>query len=158
MHITWQDDVTLKVETDAGIQTRLLHFGEWKAPKGAPTWQGASVAEWHRPRPNIPLLLRPVARTAGGGPALLPTGGSMKVVTTSLRPGYLRKNGVPYSASTVLTEYWDVFKRQNGDEWLAITTQIDDPVYLSEPRLIVLQFKKEANGSKWDPAPCSARW
>src|SRR5262245_31555550 len=159
LHITWQDDNTLKVETDAGMQTRLLHFRDWKAPRGAPaTWQGDSVSEWQTPRPNVPLLLRPVARTAGGGAAPVQTGGSLKVVTTHLRPGYLRKNGVPYSASTVLTEYWDIFKRQNGDRWLAITTQIEDPIYLREPRLIVLQFRKEPDGAKWDPTPCSARW
>ena len=27
IHITWQDDTTLKVDTDAGTQTRLLRFG-----------------------------------------------------------------------------------------------------------------------------------
>jgi hypothetical protein len=26
VHITWQDDYTLKIETDAGTQTRLLRF------------------------------------------------------------------------------------------------------------------------------------
>ena len=26
LHITWQDENTLKIETDAGTQTRLLHF------------------------------------------------------------------------------------------------------------------------------------
>jgi hypothetical protein len=159
LHITWQDDSTLKVDTDAGMQTRLLHFGDWKAARGAPpTWQGDSVAQWQMPRPNVPLLLRPVPRTAGSTPARVPTGGSLKVVTTRLRPGYLRKNGVPYSASTVLTEYWDLFKRSNGDQWIAITTQIEDPVYLREPRLIALQFRKETDGTKWDPTPCSSRW
>jgi hypothetical protein len=159
LHITWQDENTLKVETDAGMQTRMLHFGDWKGERGAPaTWQGESVGVWQTPRPNTPLFLRPVSRTAGNVPAPAPTGGSLKVVTTHLRPGYLRKNGIPYSANTTLTEYWDVFKRQNGDEWLAITTQIEDPVYLREPRLIGLHFKKEPNGAKWDPTPCSARW
>jgi hypothetical protein len=173
VHITWQDDSTLKVDTDAGMQTRLLHFappqgrgapsesrgGDWKAPRGGPpTWQGDSVAEWQMPRANAPLFLRPVTRSAGGEPPPAPTGGSLKVVTAHLRPGYLRKNGVPYSTSTVLTEYWDLFKRPNGDQWIAITTQIEDPVYLREPRIIGLQFKKEPNGDKWDPTPCSARW
>ena len=32
VHITWQDDTTLKIETDAGTQTRLLHFGEASHP------------------------------------------------------------------------------------------------------------------------------
>ena len=27
LRITWQDDTTLKIETDAGTQTRLLRFG-----------------------------------------------------------------------------------------------------------------------------------
>jgi hypothetical protein len=58
----------------------------------------------------------------------------------------------------VLTEYWDLFKRPNGDQWLTITTQIEDPIYLSQPRVIGLQFRKEPDGAKWDPTPCSARW
>jgi hypothetical protein len=158
LHITWDGDTTLKVETDAGMQTRLLHFGDWKAPQGPATWQGDSVAQWQIPRGNVPMMLRPVPRTAGAPPPPGPTGGSMKVVTTHLRPGYLRKNGVPYSGNTVLTEYWDLFKRPNGDEWLAVTTQIEDPVYLAQPRLIALHFKKEPGGAKWDPTPCSSRW
>src|SRR5438093_4783865 len=27
LHVTWQDDNTLRIDTDAGTQTRLLHFG-----------------------------------------------------------------------------------------------------------------------------------
>src|SRR5215475_2672598 len=54
MHITWQDDRTLKVEYDAGTQTRLLHFdpstgsGQVKpaTKPGEKTWQGYSAAEW----------------------------------------------------------------------------------------------------------------
>jgi hypothetical protein len=159
LRIGWEGDNTLKVEADAGMQMRMLHFGDWKAASGAPaSWQGDSVAQWQRPRPNVPMMLRPVTRTSGSAAAAASIGGSLKVVTTHMRPGYLRKNGVPYSASTVLTEYWDLFKRSNGDEWLAVTTQIEDPVYLREPRLIALHFKKEPNGAKWDPTPCSSRW
>jgi hypothetical protein len=91
-------------------------------------------------------------------PASGARGGTLRVVTTNLRPGYLRKNGVPYSANAVLTEYWDVFKRSNGEEWLTITTQLEDPTYLREPRLIAIPFKKEPSGAKWDPSPCSSRW
>ncbi len=93
LHITWQDDNTLKVETDAGMQTRLFHFGNWKPPERSASWQGESVAAWEGRR---------------GRGAAAPTGGSLKVVTTNLRPGYLRKNGVPYSENAVLTEYWDL--------------------------------------------------
>jgi hypothetical protein len=158
LHITWQDERTLKVETDAGMQTRLFLFDEQQAPRAtAPSWQGRSVAQWQISRANVPLLLQPATRAVGTEPPRA-RGGSLKVVTTNLRPGYLRKNGVPYSAKAVLTEYWDVFKRTNGEEWLTITTQIEDPQYLRVPRIVALPFKKEPDGAKWDPTPCSARW
>src|SRR5216683_114210 len=44
LHITWQDDQTLKVETDAGTQTRLFEFGTPKNQGG--NWQGVSTASW----------------------------------------------------------------------------------------------------------------
>ena len=159
LRIGWQDDRTLKVETDAGQQTRLLRFGGQPPSPPAPrSWQGDSVALWQMSRANVPLLLRPAPRGAGSEPPAGPRYGSLRVVTTNLRPGYLRKNGVPYSANAVLTEYWDVYKRPNGEEWLTITTEIVDPLYLREPRLIAYPFKKEPSGAKWDPAPCSSRW
>lgn len=157
MRISWQDDRTLKVETDAGMQTRLLRFGD--QPRGtARSWQGDSAAQWQFPRTNVPLVLRPADTPAGGEQPVRPRGGSLRVVTTNLRPGYLRKNGVPYSANAVLTEHWDLFTRENGEAWLTITTQLEDPQYLREPRLVAYPFKKEPNGDKWDPTPCSARW
>jgi len=85
-------------------------------------------------------------------------GGSLKVVTTNLRPGYLRKNGVPYSENTTVTEFWDLFKEPNGEEWITITTVVEDPVYLTRSWENSLEFKKEPDGSKWDPTPCSAAW
>jgi hypothetical protein len=156
--ITWQDDSTLKVESDAGMQTRLLRFGNAQTPADAPrTWQGVSQAQWLTPRPNVPLQLRPADRAADT-PPVRPTGGSLQVVTRNLRAGYLRKNGVPYSENAVLTEHWDLYKRPNGEEWLTITTQVEDPRYLRAVRLTAPMFKKERDGSKWDPTPCSARW
>jgi hypothetical protein len=158
VHITWVDDSTLKIETDAGMQTRLLHFGDAKAPADAPrTWQGFSVAQWQTPRPNVPLLLRPAERTADA-PAVVPTGGSLRVVTTNLRAGYLRKNGVPYSENAVLTEYFDLYKRPNGEQLLTITTLVEDPQYLRTARLVAPVFEKEPDGSRWDPTPCSSTW
>jgi hypothetical protein len=161
LHITWQDDNTLKVETDAGMQTRLFRFGAGEAPANATrTWQGHSVAQWLTARATGgfgALLLRPAERSSDDKPPV-PKGGSLQVVTTNLRAGYLRKNGVPYSANAVLTEHWDLYKRPNGEEWLTIATQIVDPLYLREPRLSAYPFKKEPNGAKWDPTPCSSTW
>ena len=142
LRITWQDDNTLKVETDAGGQTRLFRFGNPRSQRGPATWQGESIAEWERPR---------AARGA------VPKGGSLKVVTSHLRPGYLRKNGVPYSADAVLTEYWDLSAHPNGDQWITITSTVRDDKYLREPWVTALNFKKERDGAKWDPTPCSAR-
>jgi hypothetical protein len=137
VHITWQDEVTLKIDVDTGEQTRRFHF-DTAALSGAPSWQGHTIARWES--------------AAGGKSATL------KAVTTHLRPGYLRKNGVPYSANAVLTEYWDVFTIPDGQTWLTITTIVEDPLYLRMPWLTALHFKKEADGSKWDPSPCSAFW
>ena len=140
LHITWQDDSTLKVETDAGQQTRLLRFaaaGAAAAPavKTAPSWQGTSVAQWQMSSPALPLMLRPQERAADV-PAPAPLrGGTLRVVTNNLRAGYLRKNGVPYSANAVLTEYWDVTKVGN-DTLLTVTQIVDDPTYLRTRRLI----------------------
>src|SRR3989454_8604422 len=153
LHITWQDDVTLKIETDAGMQTRLLHFGAAQPPAGDAGWQGYSVAIWELPGG--------AGRRSEGGEGTAakaePKFGNLKAVTTHMRPGYLRKNGVPYSADTKLTEYWDLYKDRSGD-WLVITTLVDDPKYLQLQFVTSSNFKRERDGSKWDPTPCSARW
>ena len=144
LHITWQDDNTLKLESDYGTQTRLFRFGSPQSAQGAKTWQGVSTAEWIM---------------AGGGRGRgASRRGSMKTVTTQLRPGYLRKNGVPYSANTVFTEYWDLHTEANGDQYLVDTNTVEDPVYLQAPWVTAIHFKKEPNGSKFDPSPCDAKF
>jgi hypothetical protein len=139
LHITWEDDTTLKVETEAGTQTRLFHFG---APQGGEaSWQGYSVAEWEN------------AATGRGQPRY----GDLKVVTTRMLPGYLRKNGVPYSGNAVLTEYYDHHKAPNGDQWLVVTTEVKDPQYLNMPFITSSHFKKVPDRSAWKPEACSAK-
>ena len=144
LRIAWQDDNTLKVEVDAGQQTRMLHFGTWRAPGGPATWQGDSVANWQTPR--------------GAGGDTPSKYGYLKTVTTHMRPGYLRKNGIPYSANTELTEYWELNKEPNGDRWLVVSTIVHDPMLLFQDWVTSLHFKKEPDATKWDPQPCSARW
>jgi hypothetical protein len=149
LHITWQDDDTLQVATDYGTQTRRFHFRAADAPAGDPSLQGRSLAEW----------LRAPAGRGGAAAAPPPFGaGSLKVVTTNLRPGYLRKNGVPYSGDTVLTEYWDTFDAPSGQRWLVITTVVQDPRNLQTDWITSLHFRREADGAKWKPSPCSAEW
>jgi len=147
LHITWQDDQTLKVETDAGTQTRLFSFGSTE--KTGQDWQGVSKASWELTPAVGGFTFGPNTATDGSG--------SLKVVTTKLRPGYLRKNGVPYSANTTVTEYYDLVKEPNGDTYLIISTTVEDPTYLTEPFLTAAHFKKQANEAGWNPGPCSAR-
>jgi hypothetical protein len=156
LHITWADEKTLKVETDAGMQTRFFHFGSWKSSGGKPTWQGDSVAEWGTP--PTPGQGGATANGAAAGEPSRPKYGHLKVVTTHMRPGYLRKNGIPYSADAVLTEYWDLHKERNGDVWMVITTLVDDAKYLQQQYVTSPNFKKEPDAAKWDPVPCTARW
>jgi hypothetical protein len=141
LHITWADDNTLRVETEAGTQTRMFRFGS-PQPAGEATWQGNSVAEWERAGPR-------------GGP---PTGGDLKVVTRNMRPGYLRKNGVPYSQNAVLTEYYHRMVEPDGVPWIVVITTVEDPTYLAQPYVVTTQFKKVPDASAaWSPTPCSAR-
>ncbi|HTW63252.1 MAG TPA: hypothetical protein VME17_01495 [Bryobacteraceae bacterium] len=145
VHITWVDDDTLKVETDYGTQTRLFHFNSKMPAHEAASWQGYSEATWDG--------LRPAPR--GGGPA--PRGGSLKVITTDMKPGYLRKNGVPYSGNTMLTEYYDRTNEPDGDSWLIITTIVHDPANLYTDFVTSTHFKMEKDGSKWSPSKCEAK-
>ena len=81
--------------------------------------------------------------------------GSLKVVTTNLRPGYIRKNGAPYSDKARVTEYFDVNTAPNGDRWLTVTTKVEDPVYFTRPYLTSSDFKKLPDATGWSPSPCS---
>jgi hypothetical protein len=171
LKIAWADDATLRIETDLGSQVRLLHFAAAAQPEAAPSWQGHSVAEWL----GVPVVANPfgalvapsqeaaAARggAAGSGPAAsaapraAPVArGSLKVVTTNLRSGYLRKNGVPYSDQAVVTEYYDPLS-MFGNDYLQVVTVVVDPMYLTTPFVVSNQFKREADESKWNPTPCA---
>jgi len=152
LHITWQDDSTLKVDIDNGNQVRLFHFREL-VPQALPGWQGMSLASWETVQQGQGL-----APAAGGrgNAVVVPTAlsGSLKVVTTKMKAGYLRRNGVPYSANAVLTEFFDRTSEPNGDSWLILTSIVDDPAYLNLPFMLTTHFKREPDGSKFRPRPC----
>ena len=153
LHVTWQDDNTLRLDTDAGMQTRVFRFATSPLPAEARSWQGQSVARWEFqavPRRGDQDLV-------GNGPRA-GAGGSLTVVTTNLRPGYLRWNGVPYGENTTVTEHFDLAPHPTGGQVLIVTTVVDDPQYLQRPYVVSSQFKKEADGSRWDPTPCTSRW
>ncbi|MEJ8566547.1 hypothetical protein [Elongatibacter sediminis] len=126
----WEDENTLIAETDHGVQTRRFQFGATPpGPEHPHSLQGFSVASWG----------------ASG----------LKVETSHLSAGYLRKNGVPYSEGAKLTEYYNVYTAFD-ETWLTITTIVEDPKYLTRTFNTSLDFKKLEDDSDWNPTPCQA--
>jgi hypothetical protein len=142
IRIRWEDDNTLLLEFDAGTQTRRFHFAP-RAPV-ARSVQGHSQAKWFR---------QPQSRGVFGRGAAA-AGGSLEVVTTNLRAGYLRPNGVPYGERTVVKEFFDTFTLPEDGTWLIVTTVVSDPEYLTQEFVLSSQFRKETDASKWSPRPC----
>lgn len=151
VHITWQDDETLKLDIDTGMQTRLFHFGA-PEPSGPRTWQGWSHAEWQFSGDTNRQLVFARARTSLES---VERSGSLRVETSNLRAGYLRKNGVPFSEDAEMTEYYNLIHEDDGNEYLVIQTFVKDPTYLSGHFVRTLQFKREPDGSKRAPMECS---
>jgi hypothetical protein len=165
VHVTWDNEDTLKLEMDAGRQMRLFHFRAPRPAASEPSLQGSSAAQWQSPQitrfytskisaqdPNTPGFS---GQTPQGAlpPDARKLGGTLKVVTTRLKPGYLRNNGVPFSANAVLTEYYDLHA-DAGQEYMVITSIVEDPQYLFVPWVVSNHFRREPDGSKWDPQPC----
>lgn len=148
LRISWQDESTLRVEVDAGTQTRVFRFKDDQTKASEQSWQGRSVARWELPSTG----------RGRGANVPEPKGGSLKVVTTNMRAGYLRKNGVPYSEDTLLTEYFDLAPYSNGGQLLVVTSVVEDTKNLRQPFIVSTQFKKQADASGWEPTPCSATW
>jgi hypothetical protein len=151
LHITWEDENTLRVEADAGQQIRLLRFGQ--SPQGTvePSRQGRSVAKWqihHIVSPFGPPIRMPGAKDQG----------YLQVSTDSLLPGLLRKNGVPYGSRASMNEYWEVHTTPGGPQLLVLSARFSDPEYLREDYMFNPIFEKESDGSHWSPTPCSLRW
>jgi hypothetical protein len=128
-HITWADANTLKIETDAGMQTRLLKFGA--APAAPPSRQGTSTAQWERK--------------------------ALRVETRNLLPGYLQFNGVPFSSSLSMVEYFDLISEPGGEMWLIDDAVLNDATYLARSHKRSTHLRKQADGAGWDPQPCVVR-
>jgi hypothetical protein len=144
LHLSWQDDNTLKMDIDAGTQTRLFHFGSWKSAEGPASRQGDTVAVW-------------IARRAAEIAPSTPQSRYLKATTTHMLAGYLRKNGVPYSESATLTEYFDLVPQADSEPMLIVSTIVEDPLYLDDPLILTAQFKKQPDAAGWSPTPCSVK-
>ena len=153
LHITWQDNKTLKIDADAGTQTRLLHFGPVPAQKGPPSLQGYSAAQW-LVNGRVLLDTGGTGFVPGLGPGRTAGAGTLRVTTDNLLPGYIRKNGVPHSDHAVLNEYFNVVTGPQGQSYFVVTAMVDDPMYLNGPFIRTYNFKKQQDASGWDPTPC----
>jgi len=148
VHITWVNQNQLQIQSDWGEQTREIYFTRTDMPHGPPTLQGSSFAVWQVPQAGGPGFGR------RRGPPPKPVTGKMYVVTNNLAPGWLRRNGVPYSSQTRMQEYFQVFHDPSAKMWFDVTTQVDDPDYLRAPFITSDDFRHEPDGSKWAPHPC----
>lgn len=165
LHIYWEDVNTLKIDLDAGIQTRIFHFAQFlppagfdaldapisflrsQPPSGPPTRQGYSLAAWVK-----------IAQTNSQEPPQAPSkGGGLMVMTSHMEPGYLQKNGIPYSSDSVMTEYFDRIHLPSGEDYLIVTSIVEDPVYLTEPFITSTQFKSEKDDHRWAPTLCDPK-
>lgn len=132
LRIGWEDGATLRIDTDAGMQTRFFEFTA--RPDSAsqtmePTRQGHSTASWN--------------------------GRELDVVTRGMLPGYYFKHGVPYSRNATMTEHVALIPGDRGDDYLFFTAIVDDPQYLEGSYIRTLTFKREPDDSGWDPTPCT---
>jgi len=152
LRMTWENENTLKLETDTGQQTRLFNFGSPQPTAGEPTWQGFSVAAWELPGGGRGRR----GGGAAGGETRRP-GASMRVSTTRMRPGYYRRNGVPYGANATMTEWFTTISEPDGNTYLLVTKILEDAQYLNAPYVRTVQFKKENGSAGWNPTPCVAQ-
>ena len=155
LNISWLDDNTLKIEMDAGTQTRTLHFGQATAPSQR-SLQGYSVATWETGARGGGFGGFPGGGGGGGGrggaaPAA-PRWGQLKVVTTNTTGGYLLSSRNTYSENAVLTEYFAAHS-DFGNDYMTVVASIEDG---GNPRIVSSTFKKEPNGSKFKPSGCEA--
>ncbi len=155
IHVTWEDENTLRFEFDHGDQTRMVYFDQSMLP-GERSYQGHATAEWIDTR--VPAR-GGFAGRGGGFPDVEPGSGpprpgGLEVVTTNLLHQYHRQNGTPVSENAVVTDQIDLVAGPANQDWLIVKTIIEDPQYMFSPMVTSAQFKRESDDSNWNPQPC----
>jgi len=96
------------------------------------TFGGATRTIWMDGRPHPSKFAE---HTWGGFSTGTWEGDTLKVVTTHIKAGYLRRNGISFNDTATLTEFFDLH-----DKYLTVTTLTYDPIYLTEPLLRTESF------------------
>jgi hypothetical protein len=102
---------------------------------------------WMDGRPHPPAYAQHTAMGFSTGEFV---GRTLKVRTTHLKEGWLRRNGVPRSWHAELTEH---FTRH--DDILTWHVYVDDPAYLDEPFFRNRDYVLNPNG-RMGPYPCES--
>lgn len=99
-----QDVIAWHVTVMWSLQYRTIYMDgrPHPSPNAQHTWQGFSTGEWE--------------------------GDMLKVTTTHLKEGWVRRNGLARSDKATLTEYFI-----RNENYLTLVTAVEDPVYLTEP-------------------------
>ena len=76
-------------------------------------------------------------------------GDMLTVTTTNMTEKYIRRNGVPNSEQAVMTEHFV----RHGD-YITLINIIEDPVYLNEPLIRSISYRKRNDEFKWVRFDC----
>jgi len=154
INISWEDDKTLKLDFDAGHQTRNFYFDP-SVEAGEPSRQGHSVAQWESPRGmQVSPEISNVVPIGMQFPRPEMVSNALQVTTNNITAGYLRKNGLQHSDQVEMREYFNLITIPDGSTWLVIDIIVEDPTYLTTPWVTSMNFKKEADDSNWSPEDC----
>jgi hypothetical protein len=127
-------------EVDAVSRQITAYHAEWLRSVDNPYFMDG------RPHPVSDL----VPHTWGGFSTAVFEGELLKITTTHLKEDYYRRNGVPSSDQTTMTQYW--IRRGDYLTWITIAY---DPVYLTEPMIRSSEYRLALN-QQIPPYPCTA--
>ena len=139
LHITWQDANTLRIDTDAGTQTRLFRFSPARPPRSPPQLAGR-IQRALGTRDRTRRRWQPARRHVE--PARRLSAKKRRAVQRAHDgDGALRHRAAPRRQPTSARHH---HRRR--------------PCLPDGPYIVSPHFKKEPDGSKWDPTPCSSTW
>lgn len=110
-----RDIVGYRLQFMRSLDRPIFHDSRPHPPAWAPhSWSGFSTSEWE--------------------------GQTLKVTTTHLKDGYLKRGGPQTSDMLTMTEYLT-----RHDDILTVVQVVDDPIYLDEPYVLSITYSYDPN-------------